>query len=268
MKKNEFLKLQVNTAQEKIADVENEASPSFKKKTNAQQGKLQSLKNIGASKDFDEIIKTEQYLVAIELKEYVNGTSDYASQINAQKNLQTISENSEQVKNPARYKEVNMNLSNEKMRDSNGLPLDGARIAFKSHITRLSNEEKNRSTKLEKDIIKARKENIQIAQKIYIDRQYKALGIEPPTVKKSKEQKIIDALALSYLKENHISPDSEKGKQFIKAISNEAAKLQTEGKLPKPQILDSKAEPKPRTGEKSTPTPTRSTPNKKQDIER
>ncbi|GHT82940.1 hypothetical protein AGMMS49543_08890 [Betaproteobacteria bacterium] len=66
-----------------------------------------------------------------------------------------------------------------KLRDSHDLPLDGARTAFRSHRTRLSNYDRSRSDDLEKSIIQARQHNLRIAEKSYIERQEHALGLEP-----------------------------------------------------------------------------------------
>jgi hypothetical protein len=97
----------------------------------------------------------------------------------AQKGLETIEEHIGIVGNPTEYQTVNKSDSLKKMRDSRDLPKDGARQAFRSHDTRLENLDAARLDDTEKDIIQQRQRNIRIAEKLYIERQYKALGIEP-----------------------------------------------------------------------------------------
>ncbi|MDR1349825.1 MAG: hypothetical protein LBJ59_03405 [Zoogloeaceae bacterium] len=97
----------------------------------------------------------------------------------AQEELEAIETNVGLVSKPQSYKEIDASNAQRKVRDTNDLPLDGARIAFRSHNARLGNYDKARSDDHEKTIIQARQQNIRIAEKLYIARQEKALGREP-----------------------------------------------------------------------------------------
>ena len=101
----------------------------------------------------------------------------------AQKELEAIETNIGLVGDPKRYKEINTSHVQPKVRDSSDLPLDSARIAFRSHNARLVNYDKSKSDNLEKAIIQQRQKNTRIAEKEYIGLQYKALGIDPPKPK-------------------------------------------------------------------------------------
>jgi hypothetical protein len=90
--------------------------------------------------------------------------------------LESIETNRGLLAEPKRYKEVDASNAQRKLRDANDLPLDGARIAFRSHIARLGNYDKSKSDDHEKAIIQARRQNIRMAEKLYIGRQEKALG--------------------------------------------------------------------------------------------
>jgi hypothetical protein len=186
MTNKDLLALAFNSTSEKAAIVEMKSTRPGKQKNHFQQEKLTNLKNIGASGNLESIIGAEKFLVAFEFKEYAKGKVTESSLNNALDDLKIIETNARQVTKPDRYKEVDLNLAKEKMRDGNDLPLDGARKAFRAHITRLGNDEKARSSDHEKAIIQARRQNIGIAERIYIERQEKALGREP--VEQQREQ--------------------------------------------------------------------------------
>ena len=82
------------------------------------------------------------------------------------------------VSDPAHYHEVDQSFSVSKHRKG-GLPIDEARQAFRSHITRLRNMDKSRLTDEEKKLIDARKSAMSTAEKLYIALQKQALGISP-----------------------------------------------------------------------------------------
>jgi hypothetical protein len=102
-----------------------------------------------------------------------------ASSLNtAQEELEVIETNIGLMGNPEQYKVVNASIAQRKLRDAYDLPLDDARIAFRSHNARLVNYDKTKSDDHEKAIIQARRQNIRIAESLYIERQEKALGRE------------------------------------------------------------------------------------------
>jgi hypothetical protein len=159
-----------------------------------QQGILSDLKSIGESGRLASIISAEKIIVKFDLKEYANSKNMASSLAIAQKELEAIETNIGLVCDPKRYKEIDLSHVQPKVRDSRDLPLDSARIAFRSHNARLVNYDKTKSDDHEKAIIQARLQNIRIAENLYIERQEKALGREgaqveqPPMTTINKEQ--------------------------------------------------------------------------------
>jgi hypothetical protein len=143
-----------------------------------QQRILSDLKDIGKSDNLENIIAAEKIIVKFDSQEYANSTNMRISLTTAQKELEAIETNIGLVGNPRRYKEIDISHAQPKVRDSRDLPLDGARIAFRSHNARLINYDKTKSDDSEKAIIQARRQNIKIAERLYIERQEKTLGRE------------------------------------------------------------------------------------------
>jgi hypothetical protein len=143
-----------------------------------QQGILSDLGNIGKSGNLEDIVAAEKLIVKFDLKEYANSKNMASSLKTAQEELEAIEINIGLVGDPKRYKEIDLSHVQHKVRDSRDLPLDGARIAFRSHNARLVNYDKTKSNDHEKSIIQARRQNIRIAENLYIERQEKALGRE------------------------------------------------------------------------------------------
>jgi hypothetical protein len=144
-----------------------------------QQRILSDLKDIGKSDNLENIIAAEKIIVKFDSQEYANSTNMKSSLETAQEELKAIEMGIELTSNPKRYKEIDLSNTQRKVRDSCDLPLDGARIAFRSHNARLINYDKAKSDNSEKTIIQARRQNIKIAERLYIERQEKALGREP-----------------------------------------------------------------------------------------
>jgi len=80
------------------------------------------------------------------------------------------------VSDPAKYSLINRGHSLPKRRDERGRPLDEAREALNSHITRLSNLDRSRLDEDEKQFIESRKAAVRHARDLYIALQEKALG--------------------------------------------------------------------------------------------
>jgi len=76
----------------------------------------------------------------------------------------------------AKYRLVDCAHSLPKRRDERGRPLDEAREALNSHITRLSNLDRSRLDEDEKAFVELRKGAIRRARDLYIELQEKALG--------------------------------------------------------------------------------------------
>ena len=68
----------------------------------------------------------------------------------------------------------------EMEKDFQGLPLDEARQSFASHRTRLGNYVSYRLEDTEKQFVRERRKALGIAEKNYIARQAKTLGVELP----------------------------------------------------------------------------------------
>jgi len=80
------------------------------------------------------------------------------------------------VADPANYHLIARGHSLPKRRDEHGRPLDEAREALNSHITRLSNLDRSRLDEDEKEFIESRKAAMRHARDLYIVLQEKALG--------------------------------------------------------------------------------------------
>ena len=89
------------------------------------------------------------------------------------------------VDDPEKYKATDENFILARNR-SKGLPIDEARQSFKSHFSRLVNLDKAPLDDLDKQIIEVRKSAIHRAQKQYIERQAKTLGVELPGRKRGR----------------------------------------------------------------------------------
>jgi hypothetical protein len=74
------------------------------------------------------------------------------------------------LKDPERYKAVDLSNSQPKTRDARNLPKDGARLSFRSHNAHLENYDKTKSDEKEKAIVSARRQNLRVAEKLYIER--------------------------------------------------------------------------------------------------
>jgi hypothetical protein len=168
--------LAFNSTNEKITSVELESSELAQTKKGFQQKKLTGLKEIGASGNLETIIAAEKFLVQFDLKEHANSKSMASSLKTALEELEAIETNMGLVNDPKSYKIVDASNAQQKRRDNRDWPLDGARVAFRSHIARLGNYDKSKSDDHEKAIIQARRQNIRMAEKLYIGRQEKALG--------------------------------------------------------------------------------------------
>ncbi len=92
------------------------------------------------------------------------------------------------VDDPEKYKQVDEDCSLPKNR-SKGLPIDEARQVFRSHFARLGNLDKSPSDDIQKQIIHARRTALGIAEKDYIARQAKTLGVD--LAESAKSDKII-----------------------------------------------------------------------------
>jgi hypothetical protein len=143
------------------------------------QDMLSDLESIGKSGSLESMVAAEKTIVKFDLQWHANSKSMETSLKTAEEELGAIETNIGLVGDPAKYKYVDASHAQRRTRDDNDLPKDGARIAFRSHLSRLGNYDKTKSDDHEKAIIRARQKNISSAEKLYIERQEKALGREP-----------------------------------------------------------------------------------------
>ena len=90
-----------------------------------------------------------------------------------------------QAGDPEKYKAIDRAYNMRKNRKQ-GLPVDEARQAFGGHRARLGNYLKYRLEDTEKQVIQARITALSIAEKDYIARQAKTLGVELPASAKKR----------------------------------------------------------------------------------
>ena len=81
------------------------------------------------------------------------------------------------VDKPEQYKPVDAAYSLPKNRTKD-LPMDEARQSFRSHFARLGNLDKSRLDNTEKQIIDTRRAALSTAERGYIKRQARTLGVE------------------------------------------------------------------------------------------
>lgn len=142
----------------------------------AQKDLLDNLRKLGKSGDMSMIIAVERVIVDAERSYYSNSKAMDSSLKAAMNELGVVEKHIGIVDNPMRYRAVDEAYSLPRNRKG-GVPNDEARQALRSHYTRLNNMDKSRLGDMEKQIIDARKSNIFQAEKLYEERQVKALGI-------------------------------------------------------------------------------------------
>jgi hypothetical protein len=152
-KPNLLAALAVDSTGEKITSLNIESTELAQEKKEFQRDKLEVLKEIGASGHLENIVAAEKFLVQFDLKEHANSKSMTSSLTTAQEELEAIETNIGLVADREKYLHVDASHAQNKLRDIRDLPLDGARIAFRSHHARLLNYDKARSDDHEKTII-------------------------------------------------------------------------------------------------------------------
>ena len=157
---------------------EHREAPTARKVTEFRQTLLTDVKAISESDSAELIVAMEKALVQHDLEYYANSKTMIGSLNTALSEFAMIERQLGKVDDPAKYKATDQSFGLAKNR-SKGLPLDEARQAFKSHYARLVNLDKSPLDDLQKKLIKARKSAIQRAQKLYIARQARTLGVEP-----------------------------------------------------------------------------------------
>ena len=162
-----------------LAVLKHREAPTGQEVSEFRKTLLTDLKEISASGSAELIVAMEEAIVENDLKYYANSDAMRSSLETALNEFEIVKRQLDIVDDPERYKATDQSFSRPRNR-SKGLPIDEARQIFKSHFTRLVNMDKSPLDDLEKQIIEVRKSAIHRAQKQYIERQAKTLGVELP----------------------------------------------------------------------------------------
>lgn len=145
--------------------------------------------NIGRSKDIDNILGAERYLIRLELNRcpdnefYKAVRSSLSTAVN---DLDQAAEILKMVKNPLEYKIFNRGVSQKDIDRKNGLPRDAFHRFVDSNKTRLGNRIiSTDATGFQRKVLIERHSYMNIIKQEYMKLQSKALDI--PILQKSKE---------------------------------------------------------------------------------
>lgn len=148
------------------------------------------VQDVGKSGDLDLILTIEKDLLQNDLNRHANSTGMTESLKDALADLGIAQKHVALVREPAAYGTVNAAHSRERNRlpkgSPAGVPNDEARQFFKSHSTRLLNQDRSRLEPEEKLLLDQRRANLRAAEKLYATLQREALGLPAPQSKKSK----------------------------------------------------------------------------------
>ena len=155
--------------------------PDAEKLVDTRKNLIAHVKEIATSGKGEWIIAMERDFVANDLERYARADDkEMTGSLNAAlQGFAAIERKHRVVDNLAEYQRVNEEFSFPKNRKQ-GLPLDEARQAFSSHRARLGNYVKYRLEETEKQLVRERQKALSIAEKDYIARQARTLGVELP----------------------------------------------------------------------------------------
>lgn len=142
--------------------------------------KISVLDSINAVKErgkAEDIIDCELSFSKHYWDNYINDKYMKGSIDNAIEGLSIIKKHLQIVDSKDAYEAVNSSYEKRANRKS-GLPYDEARQSFRGQIARLVNESKAVSTDVDKEILAARRSALFVAEKDYISRQAKTLGVD------------------------------------------------------------------------------------------
>lgn len=146
---------------------------------------LEHICSVTKSSNLNDMVQTEKFILEYDLDRFSNSRAMEASLKAGINEMAVIQRHLSIVDDAQQYKAVDDAYSLPKNRQK-GLPLDEARQGFKSHFARLVNMDKSRLDDDEKQIIDARKAMISEAQRLYIARQAKTLGVALQTSRTQK----------------------------------------------------------------------------------
>ena len=152
------------------------ASPEGRIRDNASRQGLEIFKEAAETKDPHIVVAVEKAFNQTELEQFGDSPRMRNSLREAIKGMEVIEAHLIYLKDPAKYRFINETHTLNKNRKG-ALPYDEARQALRSHMTRLNNLDTSRMDEAEREILEQRKQNIQIAEDVYITLQKTALNI-------------------------------------------------------------------------------------------
>ena len=166
---------------EAVAVERHRGVPRAEELVDARKVLIAHVKQIAVSGKGEWIIEMEKDFIQNDLEHYARADDkEMIGSLNASLlGVAAIERKHRMVDNKEQYQRVNEEFSFPRNRKQ-GLPLDEARQAFASHQARLGNYVKYRLEETEKQLVRERGKALSIAEKDYIARQAKTLGVELP----------------------------------------------------------------------------------------
>lgn len=147
----------------------------------AQNSLLHKLQAVGATKDLDALLLAEKLILNNEKEFYADTPVMESSLSHALTEINAALTLVGKVREPGLYKSVTDDYYQTIKNRIGGLPKDEARQFFRSHHSRLTNHEKSRLSDDDKQLIRARKANLNQAKANYVELQ-KNVVLTPETV--------------------------------------------------------------------------------------
>lgn len=151
----------------------------------ARQKIVETVRAAGQTKDPNTILEVERALIQTDLAEYITSSPQKSSMATAMDELTAAEKTLPLVTDQERYRQLDASHGHTKAR-SGGLPKDDMRLFLSSQSARLLNMDKSRLSAEEKEIIKARRDNLYQAEKSYKQSQRLALGLPEPEQSRSR----------------------------------------------------------------------------------
>ena len=154
---------------------------SAEKLVDARKALIAHVKEIAASGNAEAIIEMEKDFIQNDLERYAKADDkEMIGSLNAALlGVAAIKQQLELVDDPQKYQAIDRGHALPKNRKQ-GLPLDEVRQSFASHRARLGNYVKYRLEETEKQFVHERGKALSIAEKDYIARQARTLGVKLP----------------------------------------------------------------------------------------
>ena len=135
------------------------------------------LSTIRRSDDLDSILAFERAILKHDLRHHANSQAMRTSLDNSIAVLEVATRLLDAVRDPGAYRAIDAGYRMPGNR-TGGVPRDEARQFFRSHATRLLNQDKSRLEESEKRVLDQRRLNMRHAEKLYTALQERALGLE------------------------------------------------------------------------------------------